>query len=163
MSNNIVEKLIEKLIELTSVAQRRELIVFGSTAIVLNKVPRDKAPDDLDVYASKAVLEALKATDKFEVHRNPKGEGDGYVTALKPKDGTKIEILDEFPSVGFTEVQATAWQSPEYPGVLVGSIPLLLAWKRNQKRIDPVKAEQDKKDIAAMEAALLAASHNVDG
>jgi hypothetical protein len=55
-----VQALIDRLVELTTEAQRRELVVFGSTAIVLGGAEREKEPDDVDVFASDAVFAVLE-------------------------------------------------------------------------------------------------------
>lgn len=117
----------------------KKVVIFGSSAMILNNVPMERPVDDLDVFVSPKTFKELKAHFK---EKEKLGKGDERVPYLEISD--RIEVLMSFPGVQFDEVMEGSHPLKEARPFCVASLSHLEQWKRQQGR------DKDKKDLEAI-------------
>ncbi|MEZ4411047.1 MAG: hypothetical protein R3A52_31890, partial [Polyangiales bacterium] len=130
----------------------REVVVFGSAAIVLRGVDLGRVPNDLDLFVSDDTFERLSAEKGFELHAG----SDPTLRFLRLAGSISVELWPQFPGVAFGEVSATASVTSESFGVQVATLPMLLQWKRAHRalRRNAEDDAKDQRDIERIERAL---------
>lgn len=134
-----ISSLIKQLCEQIPTNDLRELVIFGSAAITLNRKDLKREIDDLDIFASESGYSRLKA--QFSLNEKEKPEGVTYLQVGTPK----IEIWKSFPGITFLQVKNNARKLEQSEGMLVASIKDLRIWKITQDR------PKDKEDLKNME------------
>lgn len=124
----IVADLIERFLDLVPEEEWNSVVIFGSSAVVLNGVDIGREVDDLDVFVSDEIFERLK--EKCELEELTK---KGDVPYLK-FESLKAEILKTFPGVEFSEVKESSSVTTISQGLLVGDLVMLAKWKLEQGR-----------------------------
>jgi FtsH-binding integral membrane protein len=122
-----------------------EVVIFGSSSIVLHGVPLGRKVDDLDVFVSSKTFDEM--AKRLTTHYND-GKGGEKVPYLMPVEGMKIEILKSFLGVTFDQVVSRASVTKNSNELLVGSLEDAKLWKVAQDR------EKDQNDIKAIDKHL---------
>lgn len=122
--------------------ERGQVVVFGSSAVVLHGVHLGREIDDLDLFGSDAVFD--KMSSRFPSKTKVGKDGEKVVSLIPGED---IEIHKSFPGVVFADVFAHASKLISSQEFLVGSLDDIKSWKREQGR------PKDFKDIEAIESA----------
>ena len=120
--------------------ERKGIVIFGSSALVLQGVNLGRDINDLDLFVSEATFEGM--TKRFE-KRFKAGKDGEQIPYLAPVEG--IEILHSFPGIQFHDALSHACKIEAAEGLLVGSVYDIRKWKIAQGR------EKDLKDIEAID------------
>jgi hypothetical protein len=118
---------IQQAITLIPATELSEIVIFGSSAIVLNGVDLQREVNDLDLFVSSASFARLQKLATGYKHKT----GEVYALQL---GNTDIEILKTFPGVSYDEVLNRAESRAEFCGMKVAALDDLLRWKRAQNR-----------------------------
>ena len=116
------------------------VLIFGSSAIVLNGVCLDRQIDDLDVFVSEETFDGLRSMFAEEWKRAKEGCEIPYLEI-----GDKIELLASFPGVEFNDVFSRSQVLPHSAPFRVAALRDLRLWKVEQGR------PKDMNDIKAID------------
>jgi hypothetical protein len=117
---------------------RRQMVVFGSAAVILSGVNLGRPATDLDIFVSSSLFDRLGRT--FGVKRRPAPEGD-EIAFIAPVDGAAIEIVKFFFGVEFRQVLSRSHRLQGAGGFRLGALGDLRRWKLAHDR------PKDRRDI----------------
>ena len=138
-----VSKLLQDLASKLPEEWHAKVVVFGSSAMMLNGVRMGRSVDDLDVFVSSETFDQLRG--HFKEKTKPATEG-GSVPYIEI--GEKIEVLKSFPGVKFSEALCRSQALPNSRPFRVASLLDLKRWKETQDR------PKDREDLKAIEQKL---------
>jgi hypothetical protein len=138
----MLSDLLPKLAAQLSPEERKAIVIFGSSAIVLRGVALGRKVNDLDLFVSDSTFEALALRFPLECKEGKDGEKG---PSLTPLVGEKVEIFKSFLGVNFETVLAHASKTDASQNFLVGSFDDIKTWKNAQGR------EKDINDIKVIE------------
>jgi len=142
LENNLAtaSNLIHNLLEIVPIASLSDAVVFGSAAIVLNRIELNRPIHDLDLFISGAACQSLRQQPGL-IEREKYG-----VHFLAAGDDERIELWPSFLGVDFDGIKDHARPLQGSCGLLVASLADLRIWKKAQGR------PKDIKDLHCMEA-----------
>ena len=142
LENNLAtaSNLIHNLLEIVPIESLSDAVVFGSAAIVLNRIELNRPIHDLDLFISEAAYQSLRQQpglverEKYSLH---------YLAA---DDDDRIELWSSFQGVDFKAIKEHAQPLQGSCGLLVACLADLAIWKKAQGR------PKDIADLRCMEA-----------
>jgi len=123
--------------------ERNGIVIFGSSALVLQGVDLGRDINELDLFVSEATFERM--TKRFE-KRFKRGKDGEEIPYLVPVEG--VAILQSFPGIHFHDALSHACKVEAAEGFLVGSVYDIKKWKIAHGR------EKDLKDVEAIDSHL---------
>ena len=138
-----VSKLLRDLASRVPAELYEEIVIFGSSAMILNGVRLERPVDDLDVFVSSKTFEELRAL--FDEKMKPATEG-GSVPYIVIRE--KVEALKSFPGIEFGDALCRSQVLPNSKPFRVASLPHLRRWKEAQDR------RKDRDDLKAIDQRL---------
>ena len=141
--NGHVSKLLQELASTLPSELHAEVVIFGSSAMMLNGVRMSRCVDDLDVFVSSETFDKLRGLFEEDTKSATEGGSVPYIVI-----GDKIEVLKSFPGVKFSEAFCRSQALPNSRSFRVASLSDLTRWKETQDR------PKDREDLKAIEHRL---------
>ena len=138
-----VSKLLQDLASRLPTEFYEKVVIFGSSALLLNEVTMDRSVDDLDVFVSSETFDKLRGL--FDVETKSATEGGSI---QKIVIGEKIEVFKSFPGLEFSEAFFGSQILPKTDPFRVASLLHLRRWKEVQDR------PKDRDDLKAIDRRL---------
>ena len=138
-----VSKLLRDLSSQLPAELLEKVVIFGSSAMILNDVPLDRPVDDLDVFVSSETFDELG--EIFEEKSKPATEGGSisYIVICE-----KIEAFKSFLGIEFGDALCRSQVLPNSKPFRVASLSHLKRWKEAQDR------PKDRDDLKAIDRRL---------
>lgn len=133
MNSNLhaIQALIHQVQQTLSAEEWEPMVVLGSSAIVLNGIELGRQVDDLDLFSSQEMFDALSC--RLEVKTRPGKEGKPLLF-LQPVPGLPVEIFCTFPGLNYKDTHAQAVNPAAAMGMKVCCLDDLITWKTAQGR-----------------------------
>ena len=138
-----VSKLLRDLASILPEELHAKVVIFGSSAVILNGVPLNRPVDDLDVFVSSETFDELKGLFGEESKSATEGGCIPHIVICE-----KIEVLKSFLGVKFSEALCRSRVFPNSKPFRVASLSDLRRWKEAQNR------PKDREDAKAIDRRL---------
>ena len=138
-----VSKLLQDLASRLPAEFHEKVVIFGSSAMLLNDVRMNRPVDDLDVFVSSETFDKLRGL--FDVETKSATEG-GSIPKIVICE--KIEVFKSFPSIEYSEASCGSQILPKTEPFRVASLSHLKRWKEAQDR------PKDRDDLKAIDRRL---------
>ncbi|MCW9033151.1 MAG: hypothetical protein OQJ97_02950 [Rhodospirillales bacterium] len=150
---NLVEENMEKVQGIIEIFlkkfppnEKKNIIIFGSSALALRNIDIGRSIDDLDVFVSDETFGRLKGENNLKF--SEKCGGDGEKVPVLKIENCNAEVLKTFPGINFEDVKGSK-PTKESSDIPVAGLKEVAQWKLCQGR------KKDYEDIIAIANELI--------